>query len=445
MLCADPLGGTAILDAAQHGHTKCVTELVRLGADVNFAASSVTAIHIASRYGHVAVVRELARLGANVNAEDKEHRTPLHAAACNGHTLTTVELVRLGADMKKTNQEGTTPLLLASAMSHSETVEALQKLNKEKQLKKKQLKQNKSKAEQVEAQGSPGDKTDGKQLFVGATVEMHSLKAADLNGQRGKLVEWDVKKQRWQLQLSSGRELVVKPNNLRRVILSREEHSALFGLEPLAREPTAGHSNSDSVKPAVVVMGAAATSTSQGDGKTAGCAHAQCGQLITGPLPQGSGLLQCSACKSVAYCGVKCQKRAWKMHKQQCGALRLGILKYQPPSPPTPYTAKQQGLMDKIRELGSAERWEELNSTVEVSEVLEVADELRSLKPSRDSCHPAVKMMLILARSLSYRKRLSEAVGLTERAKAFAADVEDREGLGRSSGDLGDYYFLTQN
>ena len=128
------------------------------------------------------------------------------AAAFNGHTLTTVELVRLGADMKAKNKEGSTPLLLASVRRHSETVEALQKLNKEKQLKKKQLKQNKSKAEQVEAQGSPGVKTDGKPLFVGATVEMQSLKAADLNGQSGKLVEWDAKKQRWQMQLSSGRE-----------------------------------------------------------------------------------------------------------------------------------------------------------------------------------------------------------------------------------------------
>ena len=50
--------------------------------------------------------------------------------------------------------------------------------------------------------------------------------------------------------------------------------------------------------------------------------------------------------------------------------------------------------------------------------------------------------LLILARSLSYRKRLSEAIELTERAKSYAGDVKDREGLGRSSGDLGDYYSM---
>ena len=451
MLCAGPGGEPAIILATQHGHTKCIAELVRLGADVNWAEPSMrcTALHLASRYGHVAVVRELARLGANVNAEDKEHRTPLHSAACNGHTLTTVELVRLGADMKTTNQEGSTPLLLASMQSHSETVEALQKLSKEKQLKKKQLKHNKSKPEQVESQGSPGDKTEGKELFVGATVEMHSVKAADLSGQNGKLVEWDAKKQRWQLQLVSGRELVAKPNNLRRVILSPEEHSALFGLEPLAREPTGGHSNTDSQKrvgPLVSVGVGAATSANQGDGKTAGCTHAQCGQFMTGPLPQGSGLLQCSACKSVAYCGVKCQKRDWKVHKHQCGALRLGKggtlkLQMQQPSPPAPFTAKQQGLVEKVRTLRAAERWEELNR-IEVREVLEVAEELRSLKPSPDSWHPAVEMMLNLAYSLDSELRRSEAVGLTEKAKEYASEVGDRMGLLLSYNDLGNRYSL---
>ena len=133
---------------------------------------------------------------------------PLHSAAVYGHTLTTMDLAMylacLGADMKETNEEGNsnTPLKFASGYrdryGHSETFDCLQKLMKERQLKKKQLKQKKMKAEHVESQeqGIP-DKSDGKPLFVGTTVEIHSLKAAGLNGQSCKLVEWDAKKQLW--------------------------------------------------------------------------------------------------------------------------------------------------------------------------------------------------------------------------------------------------------
>ena len=383
-------------------------------------------------------MRELARLGANVNAEDRAHRAPLHSAGVHGHTLTAMDLVRLGADMKATNEEGSTPLKLANAYrvlyGHSETVDCLEKLMKERQLKKKQLKQkNKSKPEYVEARKGIPDKSDGKPLFVGATVEMHSLEAAGLNGQNGKLVEWNASKERWHLELMNGRELVVKAKNLRRVILDHEQHRALFGLEPLRREPTAAH----------VVMDAAGAN--QKLNKTVGCTHAQCGKIVSGSLPHGSGLLLCSRCKSVAYCGKQCQKSAWKIHKHQCGALRmhtqerglkraLGMA-----NQPAPYTAKQQGLIDKIRALFSQERWEELNR-MDVNEVLEVAEELRCQPTQQDACHPAVGMLLLLARSFESVNRHSEAIGLTEKAKAFASDVGDQVGLKDSARDLGIFY-----
>ena len=54
---------------------------------------------------------------------------------------------------------------------------------------------------------------------------------------------------------------------------------------------------------------------------TRGCTHAQCGMLLTGPVP--TGLLQCSACAQVAYCSKACQKLMWtKKHKKECAALR---------------------------------------------------------------------------------------------------------------------------
>ncbi|KAH7089613.1 hypothetical protein FB567DRAFT_547188 [Paraphoma chrysanthemicola] len=39
------------------------------------------------------------------------------------------------------------------------------------------------------------------------------------------------------------------------------------------------------------------------------------------------GLKKCTKCKSVAYCGTECQKKAWKHHKKECAQLaqrRLG-------------------------------------------------------------------------------------------------------------------------
>ena len=106
---------------------------------------------------------------------------------------------------------------------------------------------------------------------------------------------------------------------------------------------------------------------------------------------------------------------------------------------PAPYTAKQQGLIDKIRALFSQERWEELNR-MDVNEVLEVAEELRCQPTQQDACHPAVGMLLLLARSFESVSRHSEAIGLTEKAKAFASDVGDQVGLKDSARDLGIFY-----
>ena len=138
------------------------------------------------------------------------------------------------------------------------------------------------------------------------------------------------------------------------------------------------------------------------------------------------------------------QKSAWKMHEHECGALRMHTLEcglrralgraeiHQP----TPYTAKQQELIEKLEALFSQKRWEVLNR-MEVSEVLQVADELRFRKPTQpDAYRPAVGMLLMLARSLGSVNRQSEAIGLTEKTKAFASAVGDQVGLKESSRDF---------
>ena len=53
------------------------------------------------------------------------------------------------------------------------------------------------------------------------------------------------------------------------------------------------------------------------------CTHAQCGVLLSAPLPPGSGLQKCAGCRHVAYCSRACQAEMWKRtHKQECSALR---------------------------------------------------------------------------------------------------------------------------
>ncbi len=52
----------------------------------------------------------------------------------------------------------------------------------------------------------------------------------------------------------------------------------------------------------------------RGGGKVRACAH--CG--ATAEMLENGKLLECTACRSVRYCGKACQKEDWPLHKATC-------------------------------------------------------------------------------------------------------------------------------
>jgi ankyrin repeat protein len=80
-----------------------------------------TMLHHAVVNSHIRVVTELVRLGANIDTTDRGGDTPLHTAAC-GHNITYVEeLIRLGAKVNTQNKYGHTPLHIAASVGDMET------------------------------------------------------------------------------------------------------------------------------------------------------------------------------------------------------------------------------------------------------------------------------------------------------------------------------------
>ncbi len=82
-------GRTALMHAADNGHTATAAQLVRLGADIN-AKDWVRAWE-----GVELMLLRVLQAG----------RTALMRAAREGHTVTAAELVRLGADINENSHD----------------------------------------------------------------------------------------------------------------------------------------------------------------------------------------------------------------------------------------------------------------------------------------------------------------------------------------------------
>ncbi|MDP6721667.1 MAG: ankyrin repeat domain-containing protein [Pirellulaceae bacterium] len=74
----DHLGRTALMFAANAGHTHVVAELARLGADVNLKTSgNWTALHVAVKAGQQETAQRLIDLGADFQVKNSQGKTPL--------------------------------------------------------------------------------------------------------------------------------------------------------------------------------------------------------------------------------------------------------------------------------------------------------------------------------------------------------------------------------
>ena len=115
---------TALHYAAAWGQTRAITELIRLGADVEAQDwCGCTGLHYAAQGGRVAVIELLTKAGCDVNAQlyqmEDSHQslwTALHLAVYNGHMGALRQLLTAGVDVKVRDSEGLTALHYASTV-----------------------------------------------------------------------------------------------------------------------------------------------------------------------------------------------------------------------------------------------------------------------------------------------------------------------------------------
>jgi hypothetical protein len=106
-------GWTAIMYAAEDGHTETVTKLKELGADVNAKELfGKTVLMFAAENGHTDTVVKLIELGAGVNAK----------------TETVVALAEKGAELNAKDSEGWTALSYAKKNGNTATANVIKKL-----------------------------------------------------------------------------------------------------------------------------------------------------------------------------------------------------------------------------------------------------------------------------------------------------------------------------
>ncbi|HLO48702.1 MAG TPA: ankyrin repeat domain-containing protein, partial [Kamptonema sp.] len=119
-------GRTALMYAAETGHSEVVVALLQAGANPNYQdAVEYTALALAAQKGHFTTVRELVAAGADVNQAVIYGNTPL-ILACEQGAVEIVEfLVAQGADITRTNRDRETPLMKAATSGSAAIIRLL--------------------------------------------------------------------------------------------------------------------------------------------------------------------------------------------------------------------------------------------------------------------------------------------------------------------------------
>lgn len=121
----DNFGATALMYAAEEGHTVIVKRLLSAGADVNaMNDGGLTPLMIAAGGGHVELVDVFLKAGADVNSTWRGWNA-LMSAAGSGQTVIVEKLLAAGADVNAQPFPGITALMFAAQDGHLDTVNVL--------------------------------------------------------------------------------------------------------------------------------------------------------------------------------------------------------------------------------------------------------------------------------------------------------------------------------
>jgi ankyrin repeat protein len=120
---------TALMIAAENGHTNTVLVLHELNADITATSEGFTALMLAAKNGHTETVLKLCELHADVHQRCFQSRkTSLMLASENGHSETVQALFDVGAKLWSYESD-CSALCLAAENGHIETVRLLCKLS----------------------------------------------------------------------------------------------------------------------------------------------------------------------------------------------------------------------------------------------------------------------------------------------------------------------------
>ena len=111
----DGFGRPVLHLAAERAHRGVCEELVRHGADPNYArgARRHTLLHTAAISGNYGMAAILLDLGADPNCQTSYGATPLHFAAKTGQQYLANRLLEKGGDLNIIDKHGQTPQQLA--------------------------------------------------------------------------------------------------------------------------------------------------------------------------------------------------------------------------------------------------------------------------------------------------------------------------------------------
>jgi len=96
-------GKTALHLAAEHGHTQCAQELLRVSsADVNATdTEGNTALHLSASHGHLAIAQLLVRNNAAMEVPNNLGYTPLHCAVERNSLAIVRLMIEHGVEINK--------------------------------------------------------------------------------------------------------------------------------------------------------------------------------------------------------------------------------------------------------------------------------------------------------------------------------------------------------